>query len=236
MSVQIKLQNVGVRYKLAGSLFSRSKYFQALQNVNIEIKKGETLGIVGLNGAGKSTLLRLMAGVICPDSGGVNIYDATISLLSLQVGFDVNLSGRDNAIFSGIIQGKHLSEVKDKINEIKSFSELGSFFDEPVRTYSAGMRARLGFSISNTLRPDVLLIDEVLGVGDMSFRKKAENTMAARLKSTQTVVLVSHSIQQVERVCDRAILIDNKTVRAEGDPKVVSSKYREIIQKGYNDR
>jgi len=236
MSVQIKLQNVGVRYKLAGSLFSRSKYFQALQNVNIEIKKGETLGIVGLNGAGKSTLLRLMAGVICPDSGGGNIYDATISLLSLQVGFDVNLSGRDNAIFSGIIQGKHLSEVKDKINEIKSFSELGSFFDEPVRTYSAGMRARLGFSISNTLRPDVLLIDEVLGVGDMSFRKKAENTMAARLKSTQTVVLVSHSIQQVERVCDRAILIDNKTVRAEGDPKVVSSKYREIIQKGYNDR
>ena len=236
MSVQIKLQNVGVRYKLAGSLFSRSKYFQALQNVNIEIKKGETLGIVGLNGAGKSTLLRLMAGVIRPDSGGVNIYDATISLLSLQVGFDVNLTGRDNAIFSGIIQGKHLSEVKDKINEIKSFSELGSFFDEPVRTYSSGMRARLGFSISNTLRPDVLLIDEVLGVGDMSFRKKAENAMAERLKSTQTVVLVSHSIQQIERVCDRAILIDNKTVRAEGDPKVVSSKYREIIQKGYNDR
>ena len=231
MHTQISLQSVGVRYKKAGSLFSRSKYFQALKNVSFEVKKGETLGVLGRNGAGKSTLLRLMAGAIQPDSGQVLNHGATISLLALQVGFDVNLSGQDNAIISGILQGKTRSQVKSKLGAIKEFSELGDFFNEPVRTYSTGMRARLGFSISNIISPDVLLIDEVLGVGDHGFRQKAEDIMRAKLKSNQTVVLVSHSVQQIERVCDRAILIEDKTTFAMGDPPEIIKLYRQQFQR-----
>ena len=230
MSPIISLQDVGVRYKRRGNIFRRSTYFEALKSVFLDIYPGETLGILGRNGAGKSTLLRLISGVICPDRGKIINRGATVSLLALQVGFDPNLSGRDNAIFSGMLQGYSRRQVEARLDEILAYSELGDFFDEPVRTYSTGMSARLGFSISTIISPDVLLIDEVLGVGDKHFREKAERSMVAKIHSRQTVVLVSHLHHQIGRLCDRAVLIDEGISFAAGSPQDILSIYEQRLE------
>lgn len=201
--VIISLQRVGVRYKRRGGVFSKSTYFQALENVNIDIHRGETLGIVGRNGAGKSTLLRVISGIIKPDSGEVVNHGVTVSLLALQAGFDPELPGRDNAIMSGMLMGYTRRQVEVKLNDIACYSELGDFFEEPVKTYSSGMRARLGFSVAIYMTPDVLLLDEILSVGDKEFRGKAEKSMMKKIHSTQTILLVSHNEDQISRLCDR---------------------------------
>jgi lipopolysaccharide transport system ATP-binding protein len=219
-----------VRYRRAGSIFRKGSYYDALSSVFLDIQMGETLGILGRNGAGKSTLLRVLSGVIRPNGGKVVNRGATVSLLALQVGFDLNLSGSDNAIFSGMLQGYSRRQVKARLGEIQEYSELGDFFHEPVRTYSTGMRARLGFAISTITSPDVLLIDEVLGVGDKHFREKAERSMAAKLHSRQTVVLVSHSHQQIARLCDRVVLIDEGTSYATGGPDEILRLYESRLE------
>ena len=221
----ITLQDVAVRYKRKGNIFKRKSFFDALKSIDIEIFPGETLGILGRNGAGKSTLLRVISGVIKPDRGKVINHGASVSLLALQAGFDSNLNGRDNAILSGMLQGYSRFEVQDRLDEIREYSELGAFFFEPVRTYSTGMRTRLGFSIATIISPDVLLIDEVLGVGDQYFRQKAERTMVAKIASQQTVVLVSHSHHQIKRLCDRVVLIQDGVSLYSGDPNDVLSLY-----------
>ena len=231
MKPVITLQDVAVRYKRSGSLFRKKSYFEALKSITVDIYPGETLGILGRNGSGKSTLLRIISGVIRPDRGKIINHGASVSLLSLQAGFDPNLNGSDNAILSGMLQGSSRREVQDKLNEIQEYSELGDFFFEPVRTYSTGMRARLGFSITTIISPDVLLVDEVLGVGDQHFRQKAERTMVAKIQSQQTVVLVSHSHQQIVRLCDRAVLIDEGISFASGDPHKVLGIYEERLEK-----
>lgn len=230
MEPLISLQDVAVRYKRSGSIFKRTRYFDVLKSVQLDIYAGETLGIVGRNGAGKSTLLRVISGVIRPDRGKVINRRASVSLLALDTGFDPNLSGRENAIISGMLQGYTRRYVEGRLAEIQTYAELGDFFYEPIRTYSTGMRARLGFSISNIVSPDVLLVDEVLGVGDKRFREKAERTMVAKIHSQQTVVLVSHGHEQVERLCDRAILIDEGISFAAGPPHEVLSLYEERLQ------
>ena len=217
MKPVISLHDVAVTYKRSGNIFKRKNYFEALKSVSFDVYPGETLGILGRNGAGKSTLLRLIADVIKPDKGSIVNHGVSVSLLALQAGFDLNLNGRDNAIISGMLQGYSLGDVEKKINEIHAYSELGDFFYEPVRTYSTGMRARLGFSVSTIISPDVLLIDETLSVGDKQFKQKAEHTMRSKILSQQTVVLVSHSRQQIEQLCSRAILIDEGTSVAEGE-------------------
>lgn len=210
----ISLRDVGIRYKRAGSIFRKTQYYQALKSINLDIYPGETLGILGRNGAGKSTLLKVISGIIKPNSGEIINHGASVSLLALQAGFDPNLSGRDNAILSGMLQGYSRREVESQLDEIHDFSELGDFFYEPVRTYSSGMRTRLGFSVSTTISPDVLLIDEVLSVGDKEFKKKAEQVILRKTQSDQTVVLVSHSEQQVARLCDRQIILSkNESAR-----------------------
>lgn len=206
----ISLRDVGVRYKRAGSIFRKTQYYEALKAINLDIYPGETLGILGRNGAGKSTLLKVISGIIKPDTGEIINRGASVSLLALQAGFDPNLSGRDNAILSGMLQGYSRKEVESKLEEIQNFSELGDFFYEPVRTYSSGMRTRLGFSVSTIISPDVLLIDEVLSVGDKEFKKKAEKVILKKVTSNQTVILVSHSEQQISRLCDRQIILNNK--------------------------
>jgi len=231
VSSLISLQNVGVRYKRSGNVFKRASYNDALISINLDILPGETLGILGKNGAGKSTLLQVISGIIRPDKGKVINRGASVSLLSLQAGFDPNLSGRDNAILSGILQGHSKKYVESRLDEIQEYSELGYFFNEPVRTYSTGMRARLGFSVSTIISPDILLIDEVLGFGDQHFRQKAERTMVAKLQSQQTVVLVSHSHHQIERLCDRAVLIDEGVSRVTGDPHEVLKTYEKILER-----
>ncbi|MDL4862239.1 ABC transporter ATP-binding protein [Halomonas elongata] len=203
--VIISLRNVGVRYKRRGGLFQKPEYFQALEGLNFDVHRGETLGILGRNGAGKSTLLRVVAGIIQPDSGEVINHGVTISLLALQAGFDAELPGTDNAILSGMLMGYTRRQVEKKLNDIAEFSELGNFMDEPVKTYSSGMRARLGFSVAMYMTPDVLLLDEVLSVGDKQFKEKAEKEMMSKIHSDQTVLLVSHSQAQVDRICERKI-------------------------------
>lgn len=205
--VIISLQNVGVRYKRRGGIFRKTEYFQALENINIDIYRGETLGVVGRNGAGKSTLLRVISGIIKPDSGKVVNYGVTASLLALQAGFDPELPGKDNAIMSGMLMGYTRAQIELLLPKIQEFSEIKEFFDEPVKTYSSGMRARLGFSVAVFATPDVLLLDEILSVGDKEFREKAEAEMMKKINSAQTVILVSHSEGQVNRVCDRVLAI-----------------------------
>ena len=206
--VVLSLQNVGVRYKRRGGLFRRPEYFQALKNISFDLHRGETLGIVGRNGAGKSTLLRVLAGIILPDEGKVINHGVSVSLLALQAGFDPELAGRDNAIMNGMLLGYTRKQVEQCMNDIIDFSELGDFIDEPVKTYSSGMRSRLGFSVSVFMMPDVLLLDEILSVGDKKFRAKAEAEMMRKINRDQTVVLVSHSQQQINKICSRAIAID----------------------------
>lgn len=203
--ILISLRNAGVRYKRRGGLFRSAHYHQAFEGLDLDICRGETLGIVGRNGAGKSTLLRLIAGIIQPDSGEIVNRGATVALLALQAGFDVELPGVDNAIISGMLLGYARKQVESRLDEIAAFSELGEFMYEPVKSYSTGMRARLGFSVAIYLTPDVLLLDEVLSVGDKQFREKAELEMMKRITSDQTVVLVSHSDGLIKRVCDRKL-------------------------------
>ena len=232
MQPLISLRGVGVQYKRSGNVFRRRSYFDALKSIDLDIFPGETLGILGQNGAGKSTLLRILSGVIRPNSGTIINRGASVSMLALQAGFDPNLSGRDNAILSGILQGHFRKDVERRLDEIQEYSELGDFFLEPVRTYSTGMRARLGFSITTIISPDVLLVDEVLSVGDKHFREKAERTMVAKIQSQQTVVLVSHSHQQIARLCDRVILIEDGRSYATGEPHAVLKLYEEQLAAG----
>jgi len=225
----ISLQNVAVRYKRSGNIFRRKSYFEALKSITLDIYPGETLGILGRNGSGKSTLLRIISGLIQPDQGKVINRGVTVSLLALQAGFDPNLNGKDNAILSAMLQGHSRQKVQARLGEIQEYSELGDFFFEPVRTYSAGMRTRLGFSITTIISPDVLLVDEVLSVGDQHFKEKAERTMVAKIQSQQTVVLVSHSHHQIARLCDRAVLIDEGISFAAGEPKEILNLYDERL-------
>lgn len=225
----ITLSDVGLTYRKRKSFF-RHDYYQALRSVSFELLEGETLGVLGRNGSGKSTLLQLIAGIFTPDNGRIARNGATVCLLSLSVGFDPELSGRDNIIVSAMLLGASRREARDNLDRIADFSELGGFIDEPVKTYSAGMRMRLGFSIAITIHPDVLLIDEVLGVGDAHFRAKAEAVIVDKIASDQTVVLVSHSGPQVRQLCDRALWLENGTVRLQGDPASVVGRYEEFIE------
>ena len=225
MEALLTLEEVALYYRQSGPLFAPKKTHVALKSISFKLYRGETLGVLGRNGAGKSTLLRVLSGVLKPDAGTITNHGASISLLSLHAGFNINLCGRDNAIISSMMQGRNCRLTDSELASICEYAELGEFFDMPVRTYSTGMRARLGFAISNLLHPDILLIDEVLGVGDAEFRKKAERTMVAKILSDQTVVLVSHAEQQIKRLCDRVLVIEDGIVVASGYPEeVLSSK------------
>lgn len=220
----IELKNVGVTYKERKSLF-KSESYQALKDVSFDVYKGETLGIIGRNGAGKSTLLRLLAGIIKPDKGEVIHHTKSVSLMALAAGFDPNLSGRQNAVISGMLLGYSKKHITDKLQEIKTFSELQDFFEKPAKTYSSGMRARLAFSIAMYVSPDVLLIDEVLGVGDASFKQKAEQALEEKIASDITVIIVSHSETQVKRLSQRIVWVDGGRVRKEGLPDEIFPEY-----------
>lgn len=204
--IVISVNNVSVTYRQRSGLFKPAKSFEALSNVSFDLYCGETLGIVGRNGIGKTTLLKVLAGIIRPDKGKIiNHRNASVSLLALQAGFDSELSGYDNAVLGGMLLGYSRKDVEAKLDEIAAFSELGAFMDQPIKTYSSGMRSRLGFSVALYASPDVLLLDEVLSVGDREFKKKAEAAITEKIRSDQTVVLVSHSESQVERLCDRTV-------------------------------
>jgi lipopolysaccharide transport system ATP-binding protein len=225
----IELQDVGLTYRQRHSLFRLTEH-TALRHLNLVVYEGETLGIIGRNGSGKSTLLRVLASIFRPDSGSVVRHCNSVSLLGLGVGFDPSLSGRDNAIVLAMLLGSRRSRAYEKLDEIVEFAELGSFIDEPLKTYSTGMRARLGFSVAIKMQADLLLIDEILSVGDAEFRKKAETAMIARIKSQQSVVVVSHSDAQLRTLSDRILWLEKGAIRALGDPAEVIGQYREFIE------
>ena len=230
-TVMLELDNVFLNYHSGRKSFDHGVH-HVLNGVSLSLYEGETLGIIGRNGVGKTTMLRLMAQILAPTRGEVKLHPGkSASLLSLGLGFRNELSGRDNALLAGMLQGSTREQAESFLDEIKEFSELGDSFEEPVKTYSAGMRARLGFTTALMTHVDILLIDEVLSVGDAQFRDKALEAMKHRVTGDQTVVFVSHMADQVKQLCDRVIWLENGEVRAEGDPMTVLEQYREQVQK-----
>lgn len=205
--------------------------FYALKNINFDVQKGEHLAILGLNGAGKSTLLKAIVGVYKPTEGSIEKCGVIAPLLELGAGFDPNYSGRENIYLYGAILGYDRNYIDSKYDEIVEFSELGSFIEIPVKNYSSGMKARLGFSIATAVDPDVLILDEVLSVGDAGFRKKSLAKVQRMFDSGVTVLFVSHSIDQVRAICDKAILLDKGEIIASGDIEDVIPVYEEKIKK-----
>ena len=225
----MELNNISVRYKTRRSFF-RHDYFSALDDVTLSIKKGETLGVIGVNGCGKTTLLKVLASIYGVDAGEVRWHCKQVSLLSLTLGFDAELSGRDNAIISGMLLGARKKDVIEKLDEIIEFSELKDFIDKPIKTYSAGMRPRLGFSVAMKMHTELLLIDEVLGVGDGKFRRKAMTAMADKISSDQTVVLVSHSLSHLRKLSDRVLWLHAGKIKMIGHPNKVIPEYNRFIE------
>lgn len=220
----VSLRGVGVSYWRRSGPFRRSRFW-ALRDVSFDLHEGETLGIVGRNGAGKSTLLRILARVIEPDRGTFDGADVTASLLSLKLGFVPHLTGRENALLSGMLQGLRRAAIAERMDEIVAFADLHDFIDQPIATYSSGMIARLAFAVAFQSRPDVLLIDEVWGVGDADFRQKSRRVMREMVSSRRTVVLVTHNLDLVRRFCDRAVWIEGGVSRAVGRPEDVIERY-----------
>ena len=227
----MELRNVSVRYVSRKSFF-RHDHFTALENVSFTIRRGETLGVIGTNGCGKSTLLRVLSNIYGVDDGEVIWHCRQVSLLSLSLGFDAELSGRDNALISGMLLGGRKKEVLARLDDIIEFSELDDFIDKPIKTYSSGMRARLGFSVALNMQSELLLIDEVLGVGDGKFKRKAQAAMIDKISSNQTVVLVSHSTAQIQALCDRVLWLDAGQVKMLGDSATVLPAYNRFIGHG----
>ena len=224
MSNVIELREAGVWYKKKVSLFRTEKSW-GLRNVSLQVKRGETLGVIGGNGAGKSTLLKLLSGILDPDEGKVFRKIRNVSLLTLGLGFLPNLSGRDNAVLSGILLGKTKDEMRNLLDDIIDFSEIGDAINDPVRTYSSGMRARLSFATALKADSDMILVDELLGVGDRQFRKKSTQAMKEQISSEKTVVIVSHNEELIKEVCDRLIWIDAGTIKAQGSVEEVRKQY-----------
>lgn len=199
--------------------------FWALDQVSVTIKKGEALGIVGLNGSGKSTLLKIIAGVLNPTKGSIEVMGSIAPMIELGAGFDMNLSARENIFLNGAVLGYNRKQMREKFEAIMDFSELWEFVDTPIKNFSSGMVARLGFSIATTNIPDILIVDEILGVGDYLFQRKCEKRINEIMKTGTTVVFVSHEIKQVMELCTRVIWLKQGKLVEDGNTDSVCKKY-----------
>lgn len=244
-NVALKVEDVSIRFNLSKEKVdnlkeliikkfrgekTRFNEFWALKNIRFELKKGDRLGILGLNGAGKSTLLKVIAGVYKPTEGKVTRYGHIAPMIELGAGFDPNYTGRENIFLYGAVLGFSREFLEEKYEEILDFSELGDFIDVPIKNYSSGMKARLGFSIATVVEPEILILDEVLSVGDAKFRKKCENKMQKMFDHGVTVLFVSHSLAQVKRLCNKAILLEHGQLIAHGDIDEVSDIYERKLE------
>ena len=244
-STAIDVQGLGVRYNLRFTRKTtlrqtfahlarrgepRERDFWALRDVSFRVVNGESLAVIGPNGAGKSTLLQVLAGILVPSTGSIAVRGRISSLLTLGAGFDQDLDGRDNIRLAGAFLGMDKAEIDDRQEGIIEFADLGEFIDAPLRVYSSGMRARLGFSIATSVDPDVLLLDEVLATGDQVFREKSKARVLELVRSAKAIVLVTHDMAWVTEYCNRAILLERGHVVAEGDPEDVVSTYRDLSE------
>ncbi len=203
----------------------RSEPFWALRGVSFDVPRGQSLGIIGANGSGKSTLLRILAGITPPTSGSVLIEGRVATLLELGAGFHGQISGRDNAVLNAVLLGLSLREARQRLDEIIAFAELEAFIDEPMRTYSAGMFLRLGFAVAVHVRPEVLLVDEVIAVGDADFQQKCFAHIDELRRRGVTILIVSHDLPAVERFTDRAVLMEKGAIEIDGAPAAVIARY-----------
>ncbi len=222
---RFSLKKSGLKGKGSG------KIFKAVKGVSFEVPKGQILGICGKNGSGKSTLLRAISGIFSPDKGTINLHGNSISLLSIGVGFQKQLTGYENIYLSGMLLGYNKEQIDEKVDEIIKFSELGDFIYKPVRSYSSGMYSKLAFSITAVLETDIMLIDEVLSVGDIHFKEKSYNKMKELIEdSDRTVVIVSHSTKTLVELCDKVIWLHDGLIKDEGDPATVMEKYEAFMR------
>jgi ABC-type polysaccharide/polyol phosphate transport system ATPase subunit len=239
----VQLDDVGVRYRLPRSgvrsikeyallaLRGRLEFddFWALKDVNLRVHEGERLGVIGRNGAGKSTLLQLIARVVTPSSGTVRVNGRVAPLLQLGAGFDAELSGRENVFLNGSLLGMSRAMIRNRFEAIVDFAELGPFIDAPLRTYSTGMAARLGFAVATECDPDILLLDEVLSVGDEAFQAKCVERLRSFTRVGTTMIVVTHNPEFVLEECTRAIWLHDKQIQSEGDPLAVVAAYHEHL-------
>ena len=245
MSVAIEFKNVTKRYPLyhhigsgikelifnprrALSLLSGRSYL-AIEDISFQVKKGESVALIGRIGEGKSTSLGLVAGVMKPSSGSVHVVGRVASMLELGGGFHPELTGRENIRLNATLLGLRRKELKQRLDKIIEFSELGEFIDEPIRVYSSGMLAKLGFSVITQVDPDILIIDEVLAVGDISFQRKCLETINEFKKKGVTILFVSHNLRDIEKICDRVIWIENHKMKVMGEAHTVIAQYKEAM-------
>lgn len=240
----IKVNNVSMRFNLGIEknfslkqffidFLSRKKNkkseFWALSDVSFEVQKGEVVGFVGTNGAGKSTLLKLIAGVMKPTKGNIEIFGNICPMIELGAGFDMDLTARENIYLNGAVLGYSREFIDEKFDEIVEFSELHDFLDVPVRNFSSGMVARLAFAIATIVDPEILIVDEILSVGDIAFQQKSEKKMRSMIGGGTTVLFVSHSIDQIKNLCDRVVWLDHGNVKQIGDAKEVCDAYIKFL-------
>lgn len=216
-----------------GGLKSRGsgKIFKAVKGVTFEVPKGQILGICGKNGSGKSTLLRAISGIFSADKGSINLHGNSISLLSIGVGFQKQLTGYENIFLSGMLLGYSKEQIEEKVKDIIEFSELGDFIYKPVRSYSSGMYSKLAFSITAILETDIMLIDEVLSVGDIHFKEKSYNKMKELISDDKrTVVIVSHNSKTIIELCDKVIWLHDGLIKDQGDPETIMNEYEQFMR------
>ena len=242
--IAVEVKNVTARFNMASEKIDNLKEyfiklvkrelmfeeFLALKNVSFSVKKGESWGIIGINGSGKSTLLKVICGILKPYKGTVTVNGTIAPLIELGAGFDGDLTARENIYLNGAVLGHDEQFMKEHFDEIVEFAELENFLDMPIKNYSSGMAARLGFSIATVVRPDILIVDEVLSVGDYAFQQKCEKRMKGMLEGGTTLLFVSHSIDSVRSLCDHALWLDKGNVKLKGEVEKVCDAYMQALQ------
>ncbi len=241
----IELRNVFMKFRMASQRVETLKEFVirtlkrqlsfedfvAVNDVSFDVKRGEVVGLIGLNGSGKSTTLKIISGILKPSSGSVVIRGKISPLIELGAGFDFDLTARENVFLNGAVLGYSKKEMLEKMDEIIEFSELHDFMDTPIKNFSSGMVARLAFAIATQIDPEILIVDEILGVGDFLFQQKCEQRINKMMSGGTTVVIVSHSIEQIERLCDRVVWLDHGKVVMIGDTPEVCAQYRNMANR-----
>ena len=244
VSNAVEISNISMRFNMAKEkvdsikeylikFFKRQLFFEefmALSDVSITIKKGEVFGLIGLNGCGKSTLLKIISGIYKPSSGSVKVNGTIAPLIELGAGFDMDLTARENIYLNGSVLGFSKEYIDEKFDEIVDFTELHQFIDVPMKNFSSGMVARVGFAIATVTTPDILIVDEILAVGDFLFQEKCERRINELMESGTTIIIVSHSIDQIKRLCDRVAWIEKGKIKMIGDTEQICNLYSQTAQ------